>query len=316
LGGGATYDIQHRIVVDDEVKWVHEKAELEFDEMGTLSGGFGTVQDITKEKEMQQRLEESAAKLEEYANQMEQLANERAERLKDAERLAAIGATAGMVGHDIRNPLQAIVGELYLAKDGLVSLPESDAKQALKENVFMIEEQVEYINKIVTDLQDFAKPLIPCKEEVHLETVVKSVLPTINIPENIQVVYSPETEPRFIADSAYIKRIVQNLVSNAVQAMPRGGKLTLQTRRENNTAILTVEDTGVGIPEEAKTRLFQPLFTTKSKGQGFGLAVCKRLVESMNGTITFESEEGKGTKFTVKLPVNHQKMLNSAAKTT
>jgi signal transduction histidine kinase len=77
-----------------------------------------------------------------------------------------------------------------------------------------------------------------------------------------------------------------------------------------------VEDTGVGIPEEAKTRLFQPLFTTKSKGQGFGLAVCKRLVESMNGTITFESEEGKGTKFTVKLPVNHQKMLNSAAKTT
>jgi signal transduction histidine kinase len=256
------------------------------------------------------------ASIEQYAKHLEALVEEKTRQLKDAERLSAIGQTAGMVGHDIRNPLQAIVGELYLAKDGLVSLPESDAKQALKENVFMIEEQVEYINKIVTDLQDFAKPLIPCKEEVHLETVVKSVLPTINIPENIQVVYSPETEPRFIADSAYIKRIVQNLVSNAVQAMPRGGKLTLQTRRENNTAILTVEDTGVGIPEEAKTRLFQPLFTTKSKGQGFGLAVCKRLVESMNGTITFESEEGKGTKFTVKLPVNHQKMLNSAAKTT
>jgi signal transduction histidine kinase len=97
--------------------------------------------------------------------------------------------------------------------------------------------------------------------------------------------------------------------------MPKGGKLTVQTYRENNSAILTVADTGVGIPEQAKAKLFQPLFTTKSKGQGFGLAVCKRLVEAMNGTVTFESKEGKGTEFIVRLPINHRKPTTNEAKT-
>jgi signal transduction histidine kinase len=100
---------------------------------------------------------------------------------------------------------------------------------------------------------------------------------------------------------------MQNLISNAVQAMPKGGKLTVQTYHDNDSAIITVEDTGIGIPEQAKAKLFQPLFTTKSKGQGFGLAVCKRLVEAMNGTITFDSAEGKGTRFTVRLPIKESK---------
>ena len=302
---GEPYDIEHRIVVNGEVKWVREKAELEFSEDKKLLGGFGTVQDITEHKRMQEKLEESAAQLEEYANQMEHLANERAEKLKDAERLAAIGATAGMVGHDIRNPLQSIIGELYLAKDNLISLPEGDCKESLKETIATIEEQVGYINKIVTDLQDFAKPLKPCLEETNLENIVQSVISTIAIPENITFTYSLETGfPKFAADTAYIKRILTNLLSNAIQAMPRGGKLMLQAQVQNGSVTITVADTGVGIPENAKSKLFQPLFTTKSKGQGFGLAVCKRLVDAMDGTITFESQEGKGTEFTVKLPSN------------
>ena len=302
---GDPYDIEHRIVANGEVKWVREKAELEFDEEKTLLGGFGTVQDITEHKKMQERLEDSAAKLEEYANQMEHLANERAEKLKDAERLAAIGATAGMVGHDIRNPLQAIIGELYLAKDNLISLPEGDCKESLHETIATIEEQVDYINKIVTDLQDFAKPLIPCMEETNLQNIIQSTLPMMHISETVDVELALQKElPNFNSDTAYIKRVITNLISNAVQAMPKGGKLTIRTYRENNSAILVVEDTGVGIPESARAKLFQPLFTTKSKGQGFGLAVCKRLVEAMGGTITFESEESKGTKFTVKLPMN------------
>jgi signal transduction histidine kinase len=87
---------------------------------------------------------------------MEQLANERAEKLKDAESLSAIGATAGMVGHDIRNPLQAITGEVFLAKDELASMPESDAKKNALESLEEVEKSAEYINKIVQDLQDYA----------------------------------------------------------------------------------------------------------------------------------------------------------------
>jgi PAS domain S-box-containing protein len=302
---GEPYDIEHRIIADGEVKWVHEKAELEFDENKTLIGGFGTAQDVTEQKVMQQKLEEAAIQLEEYANQMESLANERAEKLKDAERLAAIGATAGMVGHDIRNPLQSIIGEIYLAKDELITLPDGEAKQNLRESIDAIEKQTEYINKIVTDLQDFAKPLSPCIEEVNLETAIENVLSTLNVPSNIEVATSTETPLTLAADAAFIKRVVTNLLSNAIQAMPEGGKITITARHENGSTTLTVEDTGIGIPENTKAKLFQPLFTTKSKGQGFGLAVCKRLVEAMNGTITFESQEGKGTKFTVKLPTNN-----------
>lgn len=94
-----------------------------------------------------------------------------------------------------------------------------------------------------------------------------------------------------------------NLVNNAVQAMPKGGKLTIEAHTTKDKVIISVKDTGVGIPEEVKPNLFTPLFTTKSKGQGLGLAVVKRLVEGLNGKVSFESEEGKETKFIVELPL-------------
>jgi signal transduction histidine kinase len=99
-----------------------------------------------------------------------------------------------------------------------------------------------------------------------------------------------------------LQRILSNLVVNAVQAMPEGGKLALDVSKETDCVVISVEDTGVGIPDDVKTRLFTPLFTTKSKGQGFGLAVVKRLVDTLSGTVTFESEVGKGTRFKVYLP--------------
>ena len=125
---GEPYDIEHRIIVDGEVKWVRERAELEFDSERRLRGGFGTTQEITDLVEMRKKLEDALVQVEVFANQMENLAEERAEKLKDAERLAAIGATAGMVGHDIRNPLQAIVGNLYLIESDLARMPEGKEK--------------------------------------------------------------------------------------------------------------------------------------------------------------------------------------------
>jgi signal transduction histidine kinase len=256
-------------------------------------------------QETQKKLEAKACEVEEYASQMEHLAEQRLRELKDSERLAAIGATAGMVGHDIRNPLQAITGDIYLAKTDLEATPASEEKQNVLESLQGIEDNVVYINKIVQDLQDYARPLNPRAQEANMQTIIENTLAKENLPKNISASVKFEKQAQVImADPDFIKRIVDNLILNAVQAMPKGGKLTIKAAKDKQTSdvILTVEDTGVGIPEEVKGRLFTPMFTTKSKGQGFGLAVIKRMTEALGGTVTFESEEGKGTKFILRFP--------------
>jgi PAS domain S-box-containing protein len=300
---GEPYDIEHRIIVDGEVKWVRERAELEFNQAGTLRGGFGTTQEITDLIEMRQKLEDTRIQVEVFANQMENLAEERAEKLKDAERLAAIGATAGMVGHDIRNPLQAIVGDLYLLECDLVSMPRGKRKEEMKESIAAIKKSVDYINKIVQDLQDYAKPIKPALQETDFEELCSEVLFKDDFPENINATYWVDEKARkIVADAELLRRILTNLINNAVQAMPEGGRVEIQVCEKDGDFVVTVQDSGAGIAEEIKDKLFTPLFTTKSKGQGFGLAVVKRLTETLGGTVTFESEEGKGTKFIVRLP--------------
>ena len=270
---------------------------------GNIVATIAQGQDITERKRLQEELEDNAAQLKEYAARMEELAEERAKKLKDAERLAAIGQTAGMVGHDIRNPLQSITGDLYLAKQDLTSLPQSEEKEGIKESLEAIENSVDYINKIVADLQDFAKPLNPHTEKTDLKLTINDLITKNGVPDNVKTRVKIAKEAQTVtADSAYIKRILGNLISNAVQAMPNGGTLAISVTTENNDSVITVEDSGTGIPEEVKTKLFQPLFTTKSKGQGFGLAVVKRMTEALDGTVTFESQTNKGTKFIIKLP--------------
>ncbi|MCL4429507.1 MAG: PAS domain S-box protein [Chloroflexi bacterium] len=264
---------------------------------------INTFIDVTMRKQMQ-------AKLEEYSKHLEDLVAERTKQLKDSERLAAIGATAGMVGHDIRNPLQAITGDVYLAKTELAAVPESPEKKNALESLQEIEKNIEYINKIVADLQDFARPLKPHLEDADLQVIITELLAKSKLPKNVKVNVKVDAEAKkVVADSAYLNRILYNLVTNAVQAMPQGGKLTIHASRDKKTkeAVLTVADTGVGIPENAKGKLFTPMFTTKSKGQGFGLAVIKRMAEALSGSVSFESQEGKGTKFTIRLPQNVDK---------
>lgn len=252
--------------------------------------------DITERKLLQQQLEE-------YSKNLEKLVDERTAQLKAAERLATIGQVAGMVGHDIRNPLQSIINELYITREDAESASEGNLKQSVLENIDFIQEQVEYISKIVSDLQDYAKPLQPNLVKIDLCHFIPDALKSIHVPSGIEAAaVCQELVPSVLLDSTFLKRILSNLVTNAIQAMPNGGKLTVQAYRDNANVIITVEDTGVGIPPEAKNRVFTPLFTTKAKGQGFGLAVVKRMTEAMNGTVTFESQVGKGTKFILKFP--------------
>ena len=270
-----------------------------------MAMAFGEIASVAlTNSQMLEILEENEKELKAHSEHLEALVEERTKKLRDSERLAAIGETAGMVGHDIRNPLQSIVGELYLARNNLASLPDSHAIEEVKESIGYIEEQLVYVNKIVQDLQDYAKIPKPQLQEADLGKIIQDVLSSMNISDNITVSCSLEAGfPKIITDQLFLKRILTNLASNAIQAMPDGGKLEITTECNDKKVCISVADTGEGISEDVKGKLFKPLFTTKSKGQGFGLAVVKKLTEALDGNVSVETKIGKGTRFILEFPM-------------
>ena len=151
----------------------------------------------------------------------------------------------------------------------------------------------------------YTRPLKPNIQEINLSEPIAGTLLSINVPNRIEVTTVVKENAKSLkTDVAYLRRILTNLMTNAVQAMPNEGKLTINASRKKDKPVIIIQDTGVGIPEHVKTKMFTSLFTTKSKGQGLGLAVVKRLVEALKGTIIFESEENKGTKFTLEFSTN------------
>ena len=226
-------------------------------------------------------------------------------KLFNAERLAAIGELAGMVGHDLRNPLAAIKNAVYFLKKKGASIKEEQAKTMLE----TIESGVAHSDKIINDLLDYAR-------NIHLELEVDSVrnvlidaLTVVRIPENVQVLNAVPEEPTIRVDKNKIERVFINLVKNAIDAMPNGGTITISCKQANDKFEITFADTGTGIPEEIIPKIFSPLFTTKAQGMGFGLSICKRIIEAHGGVIGVESEVNKGTKFTVTLPIKHSGLL-------
>jgi PAS domain S-box-containing protein len=262
---------------DGAYRWIREEAKVVRDADGKPIEVNGYLTDITERK----HLEEALAK---------------------SQRLAAIGETSAMVGHDLRNPLQGIAGIVYLAKRNLESRKATDRK-AVTELLDTVQEQITYMDKIVSDLQDYAQPLTPKLTETNVPNLIRQTLSTIKIPGAVKVsVEIEKVAENAMIDPALMRRTLTNLATNAIQAMPKRGKLTIRARGKRDSTIMTVEDTGAGIPRKNLAKLFSPFFTTKAKGQGLGLAVCKRLVEAQGGTITVKSKPRKGTAFTIKLP--------------
>jgi len=267
----------------------------------------GSVQFILTERK---RAEEA---LKEYSERLEEMVEERTKELRDAqeellrqEKLAVLGELAGGVGHELRNPLGVISNAVYYLQ---TILP--DADETTKEYLEMIASEVRTSEKIVSDLLDLSRTRPGEKEEIAISDLVTQVLERYTPPEKVKVTTRTASDlPPIFADPLQIGQVLVNLVTNAYQAMPEGGRLTISAQAEKGQVYLSITDTGCGIPNENMERLFEPLFSTKAKGIGLGLAVSKNLVEANGGSIEVESpstslrtgEEGKGSTFTVILP--------------
>jgi signal transduction histidine kinase len=171
-----------------------------------------------------------------------------------------------------------------------------------------IDKSIEYSNKIINDLLDYANyysgEVKLQLTEVTPKGLVKASLALSVQPQEVTVVDETEQTPQFMADDVKICRSFINILKNAFDAMPNGGEIHIHSRVESEQVVFTFSDTGCGMSEETIEKLWTPLFTTKAKGMGFGMVICKRNIEAHGGKIKLESQLGKGTTITVELPTN------------
>jgi PAS domain S-box-containing protein len=301
--GHDSYSVEMRQKAKDGT-WRHILSRgkcVERDEKGRPVRIVGTHTDITDLK----RAEEA---LKEYSERLEEMVEERTKELRDAqetlvrqEKLAVLGQLAGGVGHELRNPLGAISNAVYFLN---MVLEEPDPE--IRETVEILEKEVKTSETIISSLLDFARAKPPTRQKVNVNHVVQEALSRTAVPENVEVVSQlDEALPIILADPDQLVQVFGNIILNATQAMGEGGRLVVKTEVPSPEWVaVSFADTGLGIPEENLDKLFEPLFTTKAKGVGLGLAVTKTLVEGHEGTIEVESELRKGSTFTVRLPIH------------
>ena len=226
------------------------------------------------------------------------------ERLVQQERLAVLGQLTGSIGHELRTPLGNIKNAAYLL--GML-LKERTPDPEMNEALDFIRGGLVDAEKVINNLLSFARTRTPMLEETSVDTILQQALSKVNVPTHIDLDLSVEEVPHLVADPDQLTQVFANLITNAIQAMPHGGRLSICAQADDvdrpTRIIVSVSDTGVGIPAETMKRLFEPMFTTKARGIGLGLALSGMLIEAHNGHIEVASEPGEGTTFTVCLPI-------------
>ncbi len=264
-------------------------------------GQFAAVfSDVSERVKAEQALREYSERLEEMVEERTQELQSAQEQLVRKEKLAVLGELAGGVGHELRNPLGVITNAIFYLQTVL-----PDAGEKVKEYLEIISAEALGAEKIVSDLLDFARVRPSDRGLVKVAHLVAETLEKCPPPETIQVTTRfAASLPDIWVDPQQIKQVLINLVTNAYQAMQDGGALTISAKKQDGNVQISVIDTGHGISTEDQENLFEPLFTTKARGIGLGLAVSKNLVEANQGSITYQSQEEEGTTFTIFLPID------------
>jgi len=177
--------------------------------------------------------------------------------------------------------------------------------EKVKKHLKIMEREIARSTKIISDLLNFARGSKPTLQKTQINTIIPNALSRTTTPDTVEVIITPrEYLPPLMVDSNQVEQVFINVISNATQAMPYGGKLEITAGVEDGFIVTEFRDSGCGISKENLKKIFEPLFTTKTQGIGLGLAVSKKIVEAHEGGIAVESEVGEGTAFRVKLPIS------------
>lgn len=244
------------------------------------------------------------------AVQAEKIEMERARAIAEAEllkkeRLSVLGQLTATVAHELRNPLSAIRNTLFSLKDMA-----SGSELKLERPISRMERSIGRCNRIIGDLLEYARTRELRCAAVRIDHWLGEIVAEQNLPAGVTVIEDHQCgDASFVFDAERLRRVVVNLLENAAQAladMPADGgerRIAVRSRRVDGGVELIIDDTGPGIPPENLQRIFEPLFSTKSFGTGLGLATVKQIVDQHGGSIEVESEIGRGTRFTVRLPL-------------
>ncbi len=223
-------------------------------------------------------------------------------KLLRAERLGALGEMAGSVSHEMRNPLNVIKSSAFYLRGRL-----GDTDEKVVTHLEKIDRSVQRADNIINDLLSYSKITATHPERTDTKRLVETILSEMKVPEGVDVtVRASDDLPPLWVDPLLVGQVLNNLLLNSFQAMPKGGTVEVGLAEEEGYFKATVRDEGEGISKENLPKVFEPLFSTKAVGTGFGLAVCKRIVEEQGGTIGIESEKDKGTLVTVRLPLKDE----------
>lgn len=290
-------------------RWTQVTADPILDAEGNLTGIVHIVRDITYLKHIQEALQRYSEQLEEKVAERTRELEQAQEQLVKQERLATLGRLADGLAHEMRNPLGAIKNAAYLLQMVLES-PEAEVQTALD----VLNLEVEATKKIVNNLLDFTSPARPMFQYIDINQTARQALARAPLTPNIDAELALSDDlPLLLADPRQIDQVLDCLLLNAVQAMapPSGdseyhARLNLATRPgEGGWIEIEVRDTGVGIPPENMERLFEPLFTTRARGLGLGLAIVRKTMESHGGRVSVASQIGQGATFILHLPVKN-----------
>jgi two-component system NtrC family sensor kinase len=228
------------------------------------------------------------------------------EALLQSEKLAAMGRLTSQIAHELNNPIYGIMNTLELLKTEIP--PENKRRRILELSL----SEIQRLSEMLRNMLSFSKPEEEKRRPIKINELIEGILLVMEKQmkeSNIQVETSLDPNiPEIMASTNQMRQVMLNIFKNAKEAMPKGGALTVKTARDGDKILIHIKDTGIGIPEEIRDKVFEAFFTTKQKvkGVGLGLSVCYGIIKDHHGEIKLESEEGKGTAFIITLPIESQ----------
>ncbi|MCV0400986.1 MAG: GHKL domain-containing protein [Nitrosopumilus sp.] len=251
---------------------------------------------LTINKNLSRLVKMRTNELIEQRNNLENLVEEKTHEILKSERLSAIGELSGRLAHDLRNPLSVMKMSVDLIKQSPADSKISD--ENITKRIDMIEKSIDRISHQVDDVLGYVRNSPLNLSNVSLNELIQSSLDKVNVPKDVQVELSKK-QIKIDCDPDKLDAVFINLIINSIQAMPNGGKIQIKITDQDNLAILKFIDSGDGISEKNIEKIFEPLFTTKQKGTGLGLASCKNIIEQHHGEISVTNNP---TTFTIVLP--------------